>query len=122
MNYKKLSILFSVFVFHCMFLSAQTNKVYMTAIPSAYPDTVNKPAIIINNAEEKNNAQESNVKYEIKTATPEPKLSIGKASIVPSSEKVNSNPADKKEAVKYEEQNKAAQPAPVINPSVQPKK
>ncbi|MBK5284152.1 MAG: hypothetical protein JJE25_02025 [Bacteroidia bacterium] len=122
MNDKKLILLVSVFTLHCLFLSAQTNKVYMIATPSAYPDTVNKPSIIIDNAEEINNARKSNVKYETETARPEPKLFIGKASIAPSSEKVNSNPADKKEADNNEEQNNEAQHTPIINPSVQPKK
>ena len=119
MNLKKLLFISSVFVLHTLIVCAQTNKTYMTAVPSTYPDTVNKPAIIITGAQGKT-AAENNVQYENKTAAPEPNLSIGKASMVYSPSKANNNTSIK-DTVNYSEQKGAVQKVPVNNAAVQPK-
>ena len=121
MNIRKLFALIGLCSLQTIFLFAQSNKVYVTATTSPYADTVTKPAIIINKNPDKNKTTESRVNVEEKTVTPESKLSIGKASIVPSADKAKSNSGNRKETEKPVEQTREVEKSPSNNSSVQPK-
>jgi hypothetical protein len=86
-------------------LAAQENKVSLTVSPSLFPDTAHKPAMIVNDNQEKTLAPKSSVKYEVKVVAPEQKLSVGKASAVTTQERQNGTPAEKeKTTANYQEQ------------------
>lgn len=108
------------FVLNGLFLSAQTSKHYLTATPSAYPDTVNKATIIIADTQQNKSVQQNNISYETKTATPETKISIGKASAVSTTDKSHSTPSVI-DTLHYKEIKTNAESAPVNNSAVQPR-
>ena len=120
MKYFRIFFLLILFSLSIQVVSAQSNKVSVTVTPSAYPDTVNKPAVVVESSQIKNSSQpEMNVRQESMTVTPASTTSIGTATAVTVQEKQNSTSQVKgKATVNYSEQKVEKSEAPSSGASV----
>ena len=122
MNYFKIFFLLVLLNLFVKLLFAQRNQVYITVTPSLYPDAVNKPSIVIEAGQEKSINSEKEVYHESKTAAPESKLSIGKASVVTMQGRENLTPSVAGEkTINHGEQKVEKQELPISTPSLNPK-
>ena len=111
MNFKIFFLFISIGL-STVLVSAQSNRALLTAVPSAFPDTINKPAIVVDTGHPKTTNPETNVRHQTTTVSLETTFSIGKASAVTEREKHNSMPDHEKSPVKYFEQKVEKQEAP----------
>ena len=120
MNYLKIFFLLVFGNLAAVMAQGQSTRAF-TVTPSVYPDTLNTPAVIIENPGERA-VSESEVQYELKSAQPETKLSIGTASAIPA-QGISQAPADAREKSKvvYTEQKVEMQQMPANNPALNPK-
>src|SRR5258705_7612253 len=79
----------------------QTNRISVTMAATQYPDTINRPAVVVVDSVLARDAAQpgTNVHHESMTVTPVKTLSVGKASAVSTQERQNSTAAPEKTTV-----------------------
>src|SRR5690349_6590069 len=113
MKYFRILFLLILYTLSMTVVFAQSNKASVTVTPSAYPDTVTKPAIVVESSQTKNVSPETNVRQESMTVTPASTASIGTATAVTTQEKQNSTSQVKgKSTANYSEQKVEKSEAP----------
>jgi len=87
-----------------------------------YPDTINRPAVVVDSALARDAQPATNVHHESMTVTPVKTLSVGKASAVSTQERQNSTAApEEKTTVNYSEQKVEKKEVPANNATITPK-
>lgn len=120
MSVKRILFLFIVAAFAAASAFAQTNKVEMTVKPSAFPDTIHKPTLIMNDVNASKTVVAPQTNIETKTVTPERNLSIGHASMVNKPVKESAKPVTN-ETLNYTEQKRESEKSQTGKSASQPK-
>jgi hypothetical protein len=101
---------------------AQSNNVYVTVSPTQNPDTITKPAVVIDTPQGKSTSATTAEVHQSAAVSPESRLSIGKASAVTKQGNNSVAPATAEQNINHSEQKVEKQETPPANnPAVVPK-
>jgi len=101
----------------------QTNRISVTVAAAQYPDTINRPTVVVVDSALARDASQpgTNVHHESMTVMPVKTLSVGKASAVSIQKRQNSTAAPEKTTVNYSEQKVEKNEVPANNATITPK-